>query len=600
MADEREMAKNEGGGGGFASTAAPVLLIVVAAFLVYSNTLAGPFLFDDEGYIVSNGPLRDLGGFLDLSGTRYLAYLSFALNYAVGGLDPFGYHLVNTSIHAVNGATLFFLTRLLFKTPRALSAASAASHRPLLVALVAALIFVCHPVQTQAVSYITQRMASLATMFYLLSVFCYLKSRVGGGGGRVSVSLLLSFIFALAAMKTKEIGFTLPFALLLMEVVFFSPGRSLPLRSTVLRLAPFFVALLIIPLALFTPGGGFAEVTRSAQVEELAALSSYHYLMTQFTVVVKYVSLVFLPVGQNLYYDYPLYTSFLQAPVFASFLFIAAVLAPALYFAVRGGGFYIPLLCFGVVWFFLALSVESTVVPIKHLIFEHRMYLPMAGAAVAFSSGVFSFFHRFRVVPVAAGTLAVLALTALPLGVAAHKRNVVWTDALILWTDTVEKSPGSADANYNLAVEYGRRGRPEEAIAHYEAAIGIKPDYVEAMNNMGNIYIGLGRYGDASRILSRALDVLPDYGEARYNLGTSYLKLGDFDGAIAEYAEALRLDGTLVGAHFFMARAYEGKGDYAAAAAEYERALVYWPKSEKVRAAFDRTLAASRERAPGG
>src|SRR3989337_1704545 len=214
-----------------------LFLITITAFLIYSNTFSSPFQFDDNPNIVENYKLRDFSNFWPPSGSRYIGVLSFALNYHFGSLNVFGYHLVNIIIHIINSIMVWWLVILTFKTPamqvyvgQGLSPAltpdriirGLKADLPYLTALTASLIFVSHPIQTQAVTYIVQRFASLSALFYILSIALYIKARIGsgawevGGGKRFSHILhptfyTLSILSAILAMKTKEISLTLPF-----------------------------------------------------------------------------------------------------------------------------------------------------------------------------------------------------------------------------------------------------------------------------------------------------------------------------------------------------------------------------------------------------
>ncbi len=209
---------------------AVLFLLSLLATLIYSNTFSSPFYFDDTPNIVENPQIKDLSNFLGFSGSRAVGFLSFALNYHFNGLNVFGYHLVNLLIHITNGFLVYCLVLLLFK-------ASASDHGsqqlPTLnsqlaaapwIALVTALLFVSHPIQTQAVTYIVQRFASLVALFYLLTLVCYVKWRLASPEARsrylwYAGALLSTFL----AMKTKENSFTLPFMILLVEAVFFRP-----------------------------------------------------------------------------------------------------------------------------------------------------------------------------------------------------------------------------------------------------------------------------------------------------------------------------------------------------------------------------------------
>src|SRR6266498_603770 len=190
------------------------LVIAVATALVYSNTFDASFHFDDIQNIVQNDALRDPSRLWPPSGGRYLGYLSFALNYRLGGLGVFGYHLANVAIHVCNGLLVFWLTALTLRTP-AMRRAEVGRIVRRYLPLTAGLLFAVHPVQTQAVTYIVQRFASLATLFFLLSLALYGQARISAEAdspskARAASLYCVSILSAVAAMKTKEISVTLP------------------------------------------------------------------------------------------------------------------------------------------------------------------------------------------------------------------------------------------------------------------------------------------------------------------------------------------------------------------------------------------------------
>ena len=236
--------------------------------------------------------------------------------------------------------------------------------------------------QTQAVTYTTQRFASLATLFFLLSLVLYASHRVGAEGGRRGyIKYALALASAIAAQMTKEIAFTLPTVVVLYEAAFFSGG----LRKRALFAAPFLAVMLIIPFTLLVyagPDHGVSELIREKQIQELSDLSPYQYLSTQFRVVVTYLRLVILPVGQNLDYDYPKFTSVLQPGSLLSLVFLLSFAAVSVLAYARSRTGRAPLVALsaaGVFWFFITLSIESSVIPIQDVIFEHRLYLPSIG-----------------------------------------------------------------------------------------------------------------------------------------------------------------------------------------------------------------------------
>ena len=605
-----------------------MLVVVAAAAAAYANTLYVPFYLDDGIYIVDNRLVRDLSNFTDLSGARYVALLSFALNYAAGGYDPLGYHLVNIVIHVANGCLLFLLVTTVL-APGVMRGPSLPGRdveedgSVLFVATAAALLFVLHPVQTQAVTYITQRFASLATLFYLLTVLLYIRAAASGGGRVFSKpSYWAALVSALLAMKTKEISFTLPLTLVAWEFLFARIDRGDGVVVRLKRLAPFLLLLPVIPLTVLGPelglggGVGVGEDTRGFQLADMKAASPYAYFMTQMRVIVTYIRLLFLPVGQNLDYDYAMSGSFFELPVVASFLLLAFVAAAAVYLYRKGEGpLTARLVPFGVLWFFLALSVESGVVPIKDLIFEHRMYLPSVGAFMAAASFMAYLANRFgRRIGQRRLFVIVVVVVALPLAFLTIKRNALWADEVAFWQDVVVKSPmkarghnnlgsayyrramyeeargelvkavaldhGFADAYYNLGLAEVRLGRLDEGIRRFEEAIRIAPNLARPLVNLAMAYAQKGRLARSIETFERALSLNPAQVEAYTGLANVYLLLGRPEESVKRLMAALHLDPASEAAHYTMGIAYKRLGMMGEARGSFETVLRLDPSDE--------------------
>src|SRR3989304_2576220 len=594
----------------------PVILIILSALLTYSNTFTSPFHFDDISQIVEYQRIRDLSKFLDFEGVRYIGELSFALNYHFCGLNVFGYHLVNIVIHIINGILVWLLVTLTFKSPK-MGGVSGSPHPVGLIALAAALLFVVHPIQTQAVTYIVQRYTSLATLFYLLSIVLFVKWRLQSleSGARFRwLFYFFSILSAVLAMKTKEISITLPFVIILIEFFFFG-GRW----RRAFFLLPYLLTLAIIPLVFINldtdkPIGDIVGEVREAS-QETESISRGDYLLTQFRVIVTYIRLLFLPVKQNLDYDYRGYHSLFTPVVFLSFLFLLAVFGLAVFLFIRsrkGGNGYLLLSSFGIFWFFITLSVESSIIPIRDVIFEHRLYLPFVGAALSFCSTMIygiDYWIRLSVrrISLHAAALILLVVTVLPLSVAAYQRNRVWKDEITLWRDGVSKSPVKArvytnlgvaydkegrleeaieehmnalrlnpqltGSHYNLGVVYSKQGRTDEAIEEFKTAIRLKPDLVEALNHLGIAYASKGRTDEAIEEFKKALRFSPDRARTHYNLGLAYAEKGLADKAIEEYQTAIRLKPDFAKAYNSLGVIYMYDGRIKEAVEEFKTAI---------------------------
>jgi len=594
-----------------------MILIALLGLFVYANSLQVPFVFDDPAQIGDNPVIRSLANFfLNGSGyehlpNRYIGYLSFAVNYHFGGLNVVGYHLVNLGIHIASALLVYSLVRLTFRTPFFSPLVPQPSllnpKLPLIVALFTALLFVCHPIQTQAVTYIVQRLTSLATLFYLAALVLHVRWRLAREAGSpflsgaVLPSYLLSLAAAVLAMKTKEIAFTLPLIVMLYEFCFF--GR--PDRKRLMALLPILLTICIIPLAMVSlhkPLGDLLSDVTSATVVD-SRLSRWEYLFTQFSVIVTYLRLLLLPVNQNLDYDYPVNHNLFEPRAILSLLLLLALFGLAIYLwraGARGrrqgtGGngqesssSLIPqpasfstqpllrLAAFGILWFFITLMVESSLVPIIDVIYEHRVYLPSAGALMALVALGFTVLRNVSPKAVVAFFAVVVCLFS----VGTFLRNMAWRDNVSLWQDVAAKSPNKARAWGNLGVALSVAGRGDEAIGALNQALRLRPDYPSALYNLGRVYFeSRNDPMTAIALLNRAIAAYPGGMEAYKTLGLAYVRTGQIDLAIETYRRALQVNPDSGSIRYNLANTYANMGRFDEAIREYQAAIALNPKN---------------------
>ncbi len=401
----------------------PIFLPVLAALvlLAYSNTFSASFQFDDQPSITENESIRSLANVPALlMGQRGVTMASFALNYAMGGLDVAGYHVVNVSIHILNAMAAYFLVLGIFRDEDEARAKK--------VAAFSALIFALHPVQTQAVTYIVQRMESLAALFYLLGLLAFRRAAFASTWLRRGLLYAATSAFYVLGFYSKETAFTFPFAALLYDFYFIGKGSfqkvfsRWPVYLALFALMLFFTAHDIVPMSGFgdlsrdssiiasLKGGPPAASMAAANAHPAATagfavegISPEEYLFTQFDVIVYYISLLFVPMNQNLDYDFPLAKTLFKVPEAhrgavlnipmlppaASLAILLFILASGVYLFLRSrkasaGAKKTDCLAasFFIFWFFLILAPTSSFFPIADVIFEHRLYLSTLGFAV--------------------------------------------------------------------------------------------------------------------------------------------------------------------------------------------------------------------------
>ena len=566
----------------FKSPLAHGALIIILCLAAYSNTFHVPFQFDDPRSISEVPFVRDIHQFPNpITQQRAVGFLTFALDYLFHGTDVVGYHIVNLVIHILNALLVYALIILSFRTP-VLKGASLKKHAKL-IALFSALLFAGHPIQTQAVTYIAQRFASLATLFFLLSLVAYVWSRIRDATNPSNYRSLIwygvSILSTVLAMKTKEIAFTLPIVIALYEFLFLEGA----IKKRILRLIPLLLTMIIIPLNLLGTArplgdmlGDIGEVTKLQ-----TTVSRGEYLITEFTVIATYLRLLFFPVNQNLDYDYPLFESFFTPEVAFSSLLLLLILGTGVYLLYRdrrspGAGW---LTAFGIFWFFITLSVESSVIPIADVIFEHRLYLPSVGFFLACTSALFWGAERLRTRWAKAEQAVVIALaaTAVIFAGLAYARNIVWKSAESLWEDVIKKSPLKARGYNGLGLAYFDRGSYDKAIEAFGKAIALHPAYSVAFNNIGNSYYRAGFYARAIEAQTEAIALEPNNAIFYDNRGLSYSGIGAYDRAVDDFSKAINLDPSYAKSYHNLGFIYHSKGMYRPAIEEYTKAIALDP-----------------------
>jgi protein O-mannosyl-transferase len=543
----------------------PIIIICCLGVLAYSNTFYSSFHFDDFPGIVNNLAIRNLfnlGNIWNFFPARFITYLSFALNYQIHQLNVVGYHIVNLAVHIITAILLFWLVNLTLLTP--VMREEKITQAPKLISLFIALVFLIHPIQTQGVTYIFQRVASMATLFYLASLGLYAKSRLlldqeltKGLARRYYFS---SLAVAVITMFTKEIAITLPLIICLYEFSFFKTTKSFKYK----QLIPFLVTLVIIPLTmLVTKSTNFTTMWRDNQ--ETLVIPPWHYLLTKFMVLATYIRLAFLPFNQNLDYDLPIVQTLFGLPILFGlfFLILSIVIAFRLFRSYR-------LISFGILFFFLTLSFEWSIIPIPEVFYEHRLYLSMAGFSIFLVTSLYYLLSNKH--PKA--MLTILITLVAVYSALTYTRNNVWKDDLTLWNDTIRKSPYKARPYHNRGLAYQNQGNLDQALLDFNKAIAINPKEADFYNNRGTVYQDLGNFDQAILDLNKAIEINPNDSGFYNNRGLTYYRhQGNFEKAILDFNKALEVNPNDANAYDNRGIAYHYQGKLDQALLDFNKSI---------------------------
>ena len=578
-----------------------LLLLTVLIFLVYSSTLTGPFVFDDRPNIQNNPKIKVKqlsltrlleAGFESPSSRRPVSNISFAFNYFLHGYNVVGYHFVNIIIHIINSILFYFLAKTTLNTP-----ALRRRYKPFELAwipIIAAFIWGLHPLLTQSVSYIVQRMNSLAALFYILAILLYAKGRLSQNmrsrrwlwAGCAASSIL--------AFGSKEITATLPIFIFLYELYFLGGDSNYRSRRNLLVISGFFFFFILLAL-LYT---GLAPSDAIFAAYSKRDFTVGQRLLTELRVVIFYISLIFWPHPSRLNLDHAFNLSHSLIDPVTTLLALGAIIGAivaAVYLYKKA-----PLISFGILWFFGHLVIESSIIPLE-IIFEHRTYLPSMLIILMMVSLALQTIRLKWLCLV----LLLMVIAALSLGT--YERNKIWASPVALWQDSIFKSKGKARPYNNLGVALATADRKDEAVEMYRIALQIKPDYaiahynlgyllarngqfeegmihfreslrinpgnVEVYNDLGVALIMQGRLNDAVDQLQKALQLNPEYAPAHNNLGIALGRQDHLAEAIQHYQEALRHDPEYAEAHNNLGYALQRQGNFEAAQYHFGEAL---------------------------
>jgi protein O-mannosyl-transferase len=530
-------------------TVVQCLILLFVSFAVYWNALSGAFVYDDKSMDVSG----NISIFSQSNYYRPLLQIVYKFIYLVFGFAPWWFHLVNILFHCGTSVVVFLAIRRLMNEERVIRSLSYLS-----TPFVAALLFALHPIHTEAVAWNAGLNDVAVTFFYVLSFYLYVNSEDEKEDEK-KCSYIFSVISFALAVFFKEPALTLPAVLFAYDFVF-ARRQDSPLVY-VKRYAPFLIIGTIYLALRMHALGHFAPQRRHVE------LNAYQCAINIFPLFTQYLQKLLFPVDLNAFYKFhPILTmSGLKALLS---LVATAIFAVLMYISMKKNR----------VAFLGLMLITVPLLPVLYIralgegtFAERYLYLPSVGFVLLIA--VLVSWLRDRI-PRAAKSIPIFVIIISGLyAFGTVTRNSIWKDDFTLWTDTVKKSPDSAEVRNNLGLAYASQGLVDGAIAEYQTALQLKPDYATAHYNLGLAYASQGQFDRAIAEYQTTLRLSSDFAEVHNNLGFAYVSQGHVDKAIAEYQKALRLKPDYATAHYNLGLAYASQGQIDRAIAEYQTAL---------------------------
>ncbi len=598
--------------------------LAILILAIYSNTFHSPFHFDDRHNIEERSgiQLKEIS-WSNIKNTLYnekgklyrpVACFSLAINYYFGQKNVFGYHLVNVCIHFISSFFLFLLIYRLIHLPVFQNKYSADAY---FIALLSAILWATNPLQTQAVTYIVQRMASLAGMFYVISMYFYIKGRISQEKYKKYLLFTGCSIAGLLSFGSKENAAMLPLSLFLLDLFFL---QGLSRRNIIRALVTLSIILVFLSLlAIITGGVSVFTPSYYSEAYDFRNFTLVERLLTQPRVLLFYISLLIYPMPYRLClaHEIPISYSLLQ-PVTTVFSIIAilSIIIIALLMANKYS-----LISFCIFFFFINHLVESTIFPLE-MVFEHRNYIPsmffFLPIALLFRNGIAYFSYKRSLQAIIVGFVILLLVAQ---GHGTFIRNVVWKTEESLWIDVIEKYPHLSRGHHNLGNYYQRTGQNDKAIKEYKRALELPDDshgnkhyivhtnlgliyasmgdddkavhhykaaigqpiagffYPNPYNNFGVLLLRKGRFDEAAELFVTLLNNARPDPVFHHNMGLLYLETGRFEKAIHEFNSALELERNYLPSLQELGIAYKSMGHYGKAVQCFERVLIHKPKS---------------------
>ena len=512
----------------------PIILIAVLGFLIYANSVEGKFIWDDRYLIKENIYIKNpadlpklltknigMGAGLKSASYRPLQMLTYAANYRLHGLDTRGYHFTNILFHILAALALYYFLSAIFNNRN--------------LSLIAALLFVSHPIHTEAVSYISGRADPMALFFMLLA-------------------FTGPIFFYVLALFSRESALIFPFLLFLYYYAF---GKKIERRRFFSVVA---VSCVYVALRMF--------IIKTNLPSDTCDTTFFERLPGFFVAITEYFRLLLWPFELHMEYGDRIFG--MAEP--------KALLGAAITIFLLGCAFRKrrenKVLFFSVSWFFITLLPSSNLYPINAYLAEHWMYVPSIGFFLLLANGILSSPRKRGSklwIPAFAG-MTIIFYSSLTI-----MQNNYWKEPIAFYNKTLEYAPDSFRVHNDLGIEYYEMGEKEKAARAYERAIELDPKPARAHNNLGVVYKNLGKIDKALGSFEKAVALDPGLAEAYNNLGVAYDEKGKKEKAIEAYKKAIELDPNPAEAYSNLGNIYSSRRQYKEAIRCYEKALTANP-----------------------
>lgn len=540
-----------------------IVFLIAVTFLVYANSFKNEFVWDDSDLIADNDYIKDFGyagkiftmsvfgdKTTEFNFYRPVQGLSFMLDYSLWGLNSLGYHITNTILHALNAILVYFIILTIYKSWQ--------------TAMISALFFSIHPVQTEAVTYISGRADGLTALFLLISLIFFIKDAHQSR----KIFFFASIISFMLALLSKESAIIFPLIIILYSFcLVHKENRSYLLRA---YLSAFLIILggyLILRTHIFnSPDHSIRNLSENL----------YPRLLSLGRIIISYIGLLFFPVGLHMERSIELVNSIFKVDFLIPCLLLGLIIFLGLKAFKRSKAVF-----FSFGWFFIFLSPVLNIVPINALMAEHWLYLPSVGFFTIIALGA-SNLLKYKGTFLKRVTIVILSLAGIFYSYLTVKRNTEWSNEIGFYENTLRYNPNSPRIHMNLGLAYSAKGEFEKAIDELKEAIRLNPAYTEAYYNLGNVYLEMGKNVEAVYNYKKALETDPGYFKAHYNLAKTYAEDGRYDDSIRTFKEAIKSNPKYANVYNNLGLVYSEKGSLDLAISELNKALELKPDYAEV------------------